>query len=105
MIQVRGQTIDNETRCIHYHSPSDIIAIKFKCCNQYYPCRYCHDEAADHLAQLWNKNEFDTKAIFCGVCKSELTIRQYLHSGNICPVCTAAFNPACSNHYYLYFEM
>ena len=29
---VYGSIVDHETRCIHYHTQLDIIAIKFKCC-------------------------------------------------------------------------
>ncbi len=28
-----GSLIDTETRCRHYFTEEDIIAIKFKCCN------------------------------------------------------------------------
>lgn len=48
LIIVKGRTTDDQTRCIHYHSAVDIIAIKFKCCNTYYPCFYCHEEEAGH---------------------------------------------------------
>ena len=103
-IKVYGKLIDNETRCEHYHSPLDIIAIKFKCCDKYYPCFQCHEETADHIAQTWNKNEWETKAILCGACKTELTINEYRRSGDRCPNCNSPFNPNCSNHYHLYFQ-
>ena len=51
------------------------------------------------------KNEFDKKAVLCGICKSVLTIREYLASGSHCPYCHTAFNPNCSQHYHLYFEI
>ncbi len=38
MPKVYGSLIDTETRCRHYFTEEDIIAIKFKCCNKYYPC-------------------------------------------------------------------
>lgn len=101
---IRGKTTDSQTRCIHYHSPLDVIAIKFKCCDTYYPCYYCHAEEADHVALLWNQTEFNTKAILCGVCKNEMTITEYLTSNYHCPYCNAAFNPKCSGHNHLYFE-
>lgn len=104
MIKVKGKTIDDQTRCVHYHSPLDIVAIKFKCCGDYYPCYQCHEETTDHKPLVWKKNEWDTGAILCGVCKKELTINQYLSSNDRCPHCRAAFNPKCSNHYHLYFE-
>lgn len=104
MIEIKGKPVDDETRCEHYHSPLDIIAIKFKCCNTYYPCYFCHEETAGHTAQRWQADELDINAILCGVCKHELTISQYLHSGYHCPNCNAAFNPKCSNHNHLYFD-
>ena len=105
MIEVKGKIIDDETRCGHYHSPLDVIAIKFKCCNQYYPCFECHEETANHKAEAWKKNERNTKAILCGFCKNELTIQQYFDCDHECPHCKTKFNPACSMHYHLYFEM
>src|ERR1043165_278670 len=101
---VFGLTVDDQTRCVHYHSPLDIIAIRFKCCHQYYPCFSCHEESAGHGAIPWPKNEWDGKAVLCGSCSNELTIHQYMVSGNVCPYCQAGFNPGCAKHYHLYFE-
>lgn len=102
---IHGQLVDDNTRCVHYHSSLDIIAIKFKCCREYYPCYQCHEETADHAALRWERDERGTKAIFCGVCKNELTIEEYLQSRNQCLYCNASFNPNCSKHYHLYFEV
>jgi len=103
MPKVYGQTVDKETRCVHYHGMTDIIAIKFKCCGKYYPCYKCHDEAEDHERVVWTKEEFDTKAVLCGHCGYELTINEYLNTDQ-CVKCQAAFNPGCSLHYPFYFE-
>ncbi len=103
-ILVKGKIVDECTRCTHYHSPLDIIAIKFKCCNEYYPCFFCHEEEAGHAHQVWAKDEFDMEVVLCGVCKHEMTIQQYLQSNHQCPQCSSAFNPRCSNHYPYYFE-
>ncbi|MFN8253650.1 MAG: CHY zinc finger protein [Ferruginibacter sp.] len=103
-IIVGGNTIDAHTRCIHYHSALDIIAIKMPCCNTYYPCIECHNETAGHPAAVWPGTAFDTPAILCGQCYNEMTIAQYLSCNNQCPFCGAAFNPKCCNHYHLYFE-
>ena len=103
MPEVKGNTVDEQTRCTHYHSQLDVIAIKFKCCNTYYPCYYCHEETAGHKAEVWPSDEFDTKAILCGVCKQEMTIREYKTSNYQCPHCSSSFNPKCSNHNHLYF--
>ena len=104
-ISIKGKLLDDETRCEHYHSEKDIIAIKLKCCQTYYPCISCHNETTNHKAEVWLKTERDTKAILCGSCKTELTINEYFACESICPNCTAAFNPKCENHYHFYFEM
>jgi uncharacterized CHY-type Zn-finger protein len=101
---VKGKIIDKHTRCIHYHSELDIIAIKMKCCNEYYACFFCHDESADHQPEVWKKTEFENKAILCGNCNMELTIHQYFNYGYQCPNCGSNFNPKCKNHNHLYFE-
>lgn len=103
-MDVKGKITDNQTRCVHYHSPLDIIAIKFKCCNTYYPCYYCHEQEAMHLSEKWKKEEFDTAAVLCGVCKHEMTVAQYLSCNYQCPNCQSPFNPKCVNHNHLYFE-
>ena len=104
MIAVKGKTTDEFTRCIHYHSEVDVIAIKFKCCREFYPCYECHEETAGHQAEVWPKEQWNEKAILCGRCQYVLTINEYLISGDKCPSCHGAFNPKCSNHYHLYFE-
>ncbi|SRR5579862_3850744 len=102
--QVRGVDVDSQSRCAHYHLPMDVVAIKMKCCGIYYACKECHDALADHDILVWPRKEWDEKAILCGVCGHELTIREYMQSENSCPACTANFNPGCRNHYHYYFE-
>ena len=102
---VKGQVIDGQTRCSHYHTNLDIIAIKFKCCDTYFPCYSCHGESADHKAITWEISERDEKAILCGVCGHELSINEYMNSNNTCPTCQSSFNPNCKKHYDLYFTM
>ena len=101
-VTVLGKTVDDQTRCIHYHSALDVIAIKFACCGQYYPCHLCHEEAAGHPARVWPVSEQDERAVLCGVCKFELTITEYL-GVDACPRCEAEFNPGCRLHSHLYF--
>ncbi|HMG68747.1 MAG TPA: CHY zinc finger protein [Chitinophagaceae bacterium] len=103
--EVKGKVVDGHTRCVHYHSLLDVIAIKFKCCGEYYPCYECHREEAGHEPAVWNKNEFDTKAILCGICDGVMSVNEYLACNNRCPSCAALFNPGCNNHYHLYFEV
>jgi uncharacterized CHY-type Zn-finger protein len=103
-IIVKGKLVNEHTGCLHYHSLADVIAIKFKCCQEYYPCYFCHKEDAAHQPEQWEKTELSAKAILCGVCKSEMTIAQYLTCNYQCPFCKAQFNPDCSNHNHLYFK-
>jgi uncharacterized CHY-type Zn-finger protein len=103
-INIYGKPVDQQTRCQHWHSDLDIIAIKFQCFGKYYLCFSCHEETADHEPTVWPKAEFDAKAILCGVCGNELSIKDYQNSDNTCPNCKSAFNPGCSKHYHLYFE-
>lgn len=58
-VQVKGSIIDGETRCTHYNSELDVIAIKFYCCKEYYPCHLCHSEHADHSPEVWPAEKFD----------------------------------------------
>jgi uncharacterized CHY-type Zn-finger protein len=97
--------IDEQGRCKHYHSAVDIVAIKHKCCGEWYACIHCHQEAANHAPAVWSRHEFEEKAIRCGNCKTELSITGYLNAPSHCPSCNAAFNPGCSNHYHFYFDI
>lgn len=97
--------IDEETRCNHYHGELDRIAIRFKCCDRFYSCYYCHEEAADHQPAVWQRSEWEEPVILCGTCRSVLTIRDYLSCDSTCPVCRSSFNPKCQYHYPYYFAM
>src|ERR1700712_2892414 len=99
---VLGRTVDDQTRCVHYSAPNDVIAIKFKCCGSYYPCFQCHRECADHPAEQWPANEWHEKAILCGVCRTDLPIQTYFDVKS-CPHCSAEFNEGCRLHRHLYF--
>ncbi|MBA4543808.1 MULTISPECIES: CHY zinc finger protein [Thermoactinomyces] len=99
-----GKTIDQKTRCVHYHSDLDIVAIKFACCERYYPCYQCHEETAGHQAVPWPRSRFHEKAILCGNCQTELTVHEYLNGEARCPECRHPFNPGCKKHYHFYFE-
>jgi uncharacterized CHY-type Zn-finger protein len=102
---VRGIDLDSQTRCVHYNSQLDIIAIRVKCCGVYYACKDCHDALAGHVLEVWPRSEWNQPAVLCGACGVELSIRQYLDCGNVCPKCRTGFNPGCRNHYHYYFEM
>jgi uncharacterized CHY-type Zn-finger protein len=101
--EVRGIELDAQTRCAHYDSPLDIIAIKMKCCAAYFACKDCHAALADHSLEPWPREEWQQHAVLCGACSSELTIAAYLESSDRCPVCRAPFNPGCREHREYYF--
>ena len=101
---IHGIGADGQTRCAHYRTAVDVIAIKMKCCGLYYACKDCHDALAHHAIETWPRSEWDTLAVMCGVCGTELSTRQYMNSNDRCPACDAKFNPACRNHYHFYFD-
>jgi len=100
---VRGAVVDDMTRCVHYRTPVDIVAIRFACCGDYYPCHLCHEEAAGHPARQWPIADRGVRAVMCGACGVELSIDEYLGAIG-CPRCDAPFNERCALHAHLYFE-
>lgn len=104
-VDVKGLVIDDQTRCKHWHSILDIIAVKFACCGEYYACFDCHALDAGHPAKVWAKADFDTeKVVLCGNCGLHMTVSEYMKSGSKCPNCDYPFNPRCELHWHLYFE-
>lgn len=100
---VHGDTVDNQTRCVHYHLPLDVVAIRFKCCGRFYPCYKCHDDGETHAPERWPAALLPSeKVVLCGVCKAQLTFEEYAVSACVC--CGALFNPKCELHYNIYFE-
>jgi len=104
-LEVSGVDVDPETRCAHYHGPNDIVALKFKCCGDWFSCHLCHQELAQHESVVWPKQEFDSLAVLCGGCGKQLSVREYLECGSTCPSCVRSFNPNCAKHAYYYFAV
>lgn len=105
-LKLFGQLLDKNTRCLHYHSEIDIIAIKFKCCGYYFSCFKCHDlfrnYSINHPVEKFSKLDYG-KVVLCGNCYSELTFDDY-SKNHRCTICNSQFNPKCSLHYGLYFD-
>jgi len=99
---ILGAVVDDQTRCIHWSGELDVVAMRFACCKEYYPCFDCHT-AAGHEPAVWPLARFDEPAVLCGVCDTEMTVTRYL-AVDACPSCGAGFNPGCSLHHHLYFE-
>ncbi|WP_091270743.1 CHY zinc finger protein [Alteribacillus persepolensis] len=104
-VPVKGVRPDKQTRCAHYHKKEDIVAFQFQCCDEFFCCYKCHQELTNHPIEpqpLRQQNHL--KTVLCGFCKTLLTIKEYLHSGYACPVCSTSFNPGCQHHYHIYFK-
>jgi uncharacterized CHY-type Zn-finger protein len=101
---VLGLDLDPQTRCAHWHGPRDVIAVKMHCCRAYYACKDCHDALAGHALTPWPRTLWDEKAVLCGACGHEMSVRDYLACASRCPACAAEFNPGCANHYPFYFD-
>src|ERR1700723_2096011 len=90
---VRGVNLDAQTRCEHYRGSTDIIAIKMKCCGEYYACKDCHQSLARHPIEVGPKSECAQTPSPRAPAPTELTINQYMHCDSRCPNCRAPFNP------------
>ena len=133
-VPLRGVAVDVETRCAHWDSDLDVVALRFECCGTFSPCHACHAETVDHDPEPWPRARFDEPAVLCGACGTTLSARTYLGGDSealrasdsegrcpsdtraspgdsrtkphddACPACGAAFNPGCRRHRDLYFE-
>jgi len=103
MIEAQGFLVDKQTRCIHYHSKLDIIALQCYDCKKYYACYRCHDSLENHPFEPYPLSLIQGKPILCGVCLKLLTYKQYKESLS-CPFCFSRFNPGCQNHKERYFK-
>lgn len=102
MAQIHGQIIDAAGRCEHYHSAVDVIANKCATCDKYWACYQCHAEASDHA---FGAIDLLSKAVMCGACGHEMAFDDYAGSTNSCPQCGQLFNPGCSLHRHIYFQL
>lgn len=102
-IKIYGGLLDQASRCRHYHTVLDIVALKCFACRNYYACYKCHDSLEAHPYQAYPDNRVADKVVICGVCKEEMTIAEY-RSSKTCPNCQSAFNPACGKHDAIYFS-
>jgi uncharacterized CHY-type Zn-finger protein len=99
---VRGVAVGPETRCAHYDTDRDVVALRFACCAAFYPCFRCHDAVTDHEAERLSA-ESEAAAVLCGVCGAGLTPGEFVDGDHECPACGAEFNPGCADHYERYF--
>jgi uncharacterized CHY-type Zn-finger protein len=77
-VPLRGVDVDAETRCAHYDSDRDVVAIRFPCCDVFYPCAACHAAVADHPPERLPPAAFGEGAVSCGACGTVLAASTYL---------------------------
>ncbi|MGT2933763.1 CHY zinc finger protein [Streptococcus catagoni] len=99
-MDILGIALDNESRCLHYHGDSDIVALKCRQCQAYFACYHCHDALRSHHF-LANQAQ-EKYPVLCGACKHFLTKESY--EKGYCPFCLRLFNPNCSLHKDIYFS-
>ena len=100
---VPGVDVDEETRCAHYGTERDVVAIRLPCCDTFYPCHLCHAAVADHDAERWPIDRRGEPAVLCGAWGAEVAIKEYLGVTG-CPACETRFNPGCADHSGRYLE-
>jgi len=97
--KIYGVETDKEGRCIHYHSPQDVIANKCARCLKFYACYRCHDELEDHTFEPVDFEEENT--VMCGSCGRLYSYKEYSCLTK-CKKCSHEFNPGCSLHKNVY---
>lgn len=122
-VAIAGVTVeavdgDANSRCMHWHSARDIVALRFHCCGRWFACFDCHAALAGHSVtdvdgnllaacsghRVWPPGSGSERAVLCGACGYVLTVDEYLNCNDACPACAAAFNPGCRLHRHLYFS-
>lgn len=98
MIQAQGLLVDDEGRCIHYHSEKDIVSLQCYECKKYYAC-----SIETHVFSPYPLALSEDRPILCGVCKRTMTFQEY-QKQMTCPYRSAPFNPDCKQHYSYYFK-
>lgn len=102
--EVAGLEVDARTRCAHYHSPLDVVAVKMHCCGVFYACKDCHEALAGHAILVWPRAQWNERAVLCGACSTTMSISRYLTCADRCPHCDVSFNPRCRDHHATYFS-
>lgn len=97
---IYGQELDNQGRCLHYHGPTDVVALACARCQRYYACYKCHDGIEGHDFKSTDKNF--SYPVMCGICSFKLSFLDYKKGS--CPYCKHGFNPKCQNHETIYFK-
>lgn len=98
---IHGRGVDKQGRCAHYRSDRDVVGNKCATCGTYWACHLCHEEYNDHP---FGRMPVDEVAVICGACGREMDYHAY-SAASACPGCGHAFNPGCSLHAPIYFQV
>ena len=67
------------SRCAHWHSELDVLALQAPCCGKFYACASCHDACEDHALEPWPADTpVSQPALMCGVCRHRYSIETYI---------------------------
>jgi RING finger/CHY zinc finger protein 1 len=64
---------DNYNGCSHYKRKAQLLA---PCCNQFFPCRFCHDEAQTDPKKAHTLDRHSVVTIKCMLCDTEQSASQ-----------------------------
>lgn len=99
MIVIRGVDVDEQGRCVHWHTEHDVVANLCGICGQFWACHGCHEELADHP---FGRVDPDTPGtVLCGVCGHLSSYADY-SAAHVCAGCGHVFNSRCALHRGLY---
>lgn len=88
--------------CHHYNSDDDVVLNKCSICEQFWPCYLCHAEVSDHsFGQMLLDAPDSTQ---CSACGHLMGYAEY-SAQPWCPGCHHPFNPGCSLHAEIYFDI
>ncbi|KRL43329.1 CHY zinc finger protein [Lacticaseibacillus manihotivorans] len=97
--KIYGQQLDVASRCRHYHSDLDVVALWCGQCQKFWACYEFHDAMGDHEFVPLPKAQ---ALVLCGACRCMMTYSQY--QSGACPNCWYPFNPRCELHTDHYFQ-
>nr|WP_081214804.1 CHY zinc finger protein [Streptococcus oralis] len=103
MMKIYGLLVDDESRCVHYHSEKDIVSLQCYECKKYYACYQCHNALENHNFAPYPLSLTEDRPILCGKCKKILTFQEY-QKQTACPYCKTFFNSGCKEHHSYYFK-
>lgn len=84
--------------CPHYNGPLDVVRNRCATCGHYWECYLCHAEVSDHpFGKMPVDAPFSTQ---CGACAGFMP---YGHER--CLHCGQGFNPGCSMHAAIYYDL